>query len=158
MTLSKDKVPTKKNVRDIIGTFLTEEWLSMDPETLTVLYYVSFVNAHCPVERPKPATGTPTKALKVFIKFHNDTEGSLEIFKPLAPTKHKEETPVTIAPNPLKTLILSIAIALRRRRKVFGSSLLTIKIFITTHARYVIAPPRRTIAIYTLSIDLDRTL
>ncbi|KAJ5868028.1 kinase-like domain-containing protein [Penicillium rubens] len=90
MTLSKDKVPTKKNVRDIIGTFLTEEWLSMDPETLTVLYYVSFVNAHCPVERPKPATGTPTKALKVFIKFHNDTEGSLEIFKPLALTKHKE--------------------------------------------------------------------
>ena len=33
-------------------------------------------------------------------------------------------TPATIAPSPLKTLMLSIAIALlRRRRKVFGSSL-----------------------------------
>ena len=67
--------------------------------------------------------------------------------------------PVTIAPSPLKTLMLSIAIALlRRRRKVSGSNLLTIKIFITTHARYVIALPRRTIVIYTLSTDLDRTL
>jgi choline kinase len=90
VTLSKDKVPTKKNVRDIIGTFLTEEWPSVDPETLTVSYHASFVNAHCPVERPKPATGTPTETLKGFIKFHNDTAGCLEIFKPLAPTKHEE--------------------------------------------------------------------
>lgn len=90
VTLSKDKVPTKKNVRDIIGTFLTEEWPSVDPETLAVSYHASFVNAHCPVERPKPATGTPTETLKVFIKFHNDTGGCLEIFMPLAPTKHEE--------------------------------------------------------------------
>ncbi|CAM0140880.1 unnamed protein product [Umbelopsis sp. WA50703] len=40
--------------------------------------------------RPKPATGTPTETLKVFIKFHNDTVGCLEIFKPLAPTKDEE--------------------------------------------------------------------
>jgi choline kinase len=42
------------------------------------------------VERSKPAAGTPTEPLKVFIKFHNDTGGSLEIFKPLVPTKHEE--------------------------------------------------------------------
>mgnify|MGYP007007039526 CR=1 FL=1 len=65
-------------------------------------------------------------------------------------------TPVTIVPRPLKTLMLLIA--LRRRRKVFGSNLLTIKTFMTMLARYAIAPPRRTIAIYTLSADSDRML
>ena len=88
--LPKDKVPTKKNVKDIISTFLTEEWPSVDPETLTVSYHASFVNAHCPVERPKPATGTPTETLKVFIKFHSDAGGYLEAFKSLAPTRHEE--------------------------------------------------------------------
>jgi choline kinase len=90
VTLPKDKVPTKKSVRDIIGTFLTEEWPYVDPETLTVSYHASFANAHCPVERPKPDTGTPTETLKVFIKFHNDAGECLEIFKPLAPTRHEE--------------------------------------------------------------------
>jgi choline kinase len=42
------------------------------------------------VERRKPATGTPTEALKIFIKFHHATGGCLEIFKPLAPTRHEE--------------------------------------------------------------------
>ena len=83
-------MPTKENVRDIIGTFLTKEWPSVDPDTLIVSYHASFCNAHCPVERPKPATGTPAETLKVFIKFHNDTTGDLEIFKHLAPTKHEE--------------------------------------------------------------------
>ena len=64
--------------------------------------------------------------------------------------------PVTIVYRLLKTLILSIVTLLRRRRKVFGSSLLTIKIFITTLARYIIAPPRRTIVTYILSTALDR--
>ncbi|PKX88438.1 putative choline kinase [Aspergillus novofumigatus IBT 16806] len=90
VTLPEDKVPTKRNVRDIIGTFLTGEWPSVEPETLTVSYHASFVNGHCPVERPKPDTGTPTEPLKVFIKFHNDTSGGLEIFEPLVPTKHEE--------------------------------------------------------------------
>lgn len=90
VTLPEDKVPTKKNVRDIIGTFLTEEWSCVDPEALIVSYHASFANAHCPVERPKPATGTATETLKVFIKFHTDAGGCLEIFKPLAPTRHEE--------------------------------------------------------------------
>ena len=91
VTLPKDKIPSKKNARDIIGNFLTEEWPSVDPKTLTMSYHASFANAHCPVERPKPATGTPpTETLKVFIKFHNDTGGLLEIFKHLAPSKREE--------------------------------------------------------------------
>ncbi|KAB8230884.1 putative choline kinase [Aspergillus alliaceus] len=90
VTLPKDKVPTKRNVRDIVGAFLTKEWQSVDPETLTMSYHASFANAHCPVERPKPAIGTPTETLKVFIKFHNDTGGVLDIFKHLAPSKHEE--------------------------------------------------------------------
>ena len=90
VTLPENNVPTQKDVRDIIGTFLTEEWPSVEPETLTVSYHASFVNAHCPVERPKPDTGTSTEPLKVFIKFHNDTSGGLQIFEPLVPTKHEE--------------------------------------------------------------------
>ncbi|KAB8067479.1 kinase-like domain-containing protein [Aspergillus leporis] len=90
VTLPEGKVPTKKMVRDIIGTFLTEEWPSVDPETLTMSYQTSFANAHCVVERPKPATGTPVETLKVFIKFHNDTGADLEIFKHLAPSKYEE--------------------------------------------------------------------
>ncbi|KAJ5810120.1 uncharacterized protein N7503_002338 [Penicillium pulvis] len=90
VALPKEKVPSKTDVRDIIARFLTKEWPSVDPETLTMSYNVSFSNAHCPVERPKPATGTATEPLKVFIKFHNNTEVNLEIFKHLAPTKHEE--------------------------------------------------------------------
>ena len=67
-------------------------------------------------------------------------------------------TLATTTPSPPKTLMLSIAIALRRRRKLFGSSLLTIKTFMTTHARYAIAPPRRMIVICALSADSDRIL
>ncbi|KAK9321155.1 kinase-like domain-containing protein [Lipomyces orientalis] len=90
VSLPEDKVPTKKMVRDIIGTFLTKEWPSVDPETLIMSYHASFANAHCPVERPKPATGAPVETLKVFIKFHKETGGDIEIFKHLAPSKHEE--------------------------------------------------------------------
>jgi hypothetical protein len=41
--------------------------------------------------------------------------------------------PVTIVYRLLKTLILSIVTLLRRRRKVFGSSLLTIKISLVVY-------------------------
>ncbi|KXN66709.1 choline/ethanolamine kinase [Conidiobolus coronatus NRRL 28638] len=88
--LPADKVPTKKMARDIIGTFLTEEWSSVDPETLTISYHASFANAHCTVERPKPATGIALEPCKVFIKFHSEGGGDLEVFKSLAPSKHEE--------------------------------------------------------------------
>jgi choline kinase len=90
VTLPQDKIPTKKNVRDIIGTFLPKEWSSVDPETLTISYHASFANAHCPVERPKSASTPSTEPVKVFIKFHKDSGGDLELFKHLAPTKHEE--------------------------------------------------------------------
>ena len=91
VALPDNKIPTKKMVRDIIGTFLTEEWPFVDPATLTMSYHASFANAHCPVERPMPATGTSAEALKVFIKFHNDPGGGLlDIFQPLAPSRPEE--------------------------------------------------------------------
>ena len=68
-------------------------------------------------------------------------------------------TPATTAPNPPKTLMLSTATALlRRRRKVFGSSLQMTKTFMITPARCATAPPRRTTATCALSADLDRML
>ena len=89
-TLPEDNVPTKRNVKDIIGTFLKEEWRTVDPDTLSMSYHSSFANAHCAVERPKPATGTPTEPLKVFIKFHNNVVGDLKIFKDLVPSRQEE--------------------------------------------------------------------
>ncbi|KJZ74845.1 hypothetical protein HIM_05754 [Hirsutella minnesotensis 3608] len=90
VTLPTDKVPTKSMVKDIIATFLTKEWPSVDPETLTVSYHASYANAHCPVERPRPATGSPVEPCKVFLKFHIESGGDLEIFKDLVPTKQEE--------------------------------------------------------------------
>lgn len=90
VTLPDDKVPTKEDVRDIIGSFLTGEWPYLDPETLTKSYHASFANAHCPVERPNPATGTPKESLKLFLKLHTDQGSCLELLKPLAPTRHEE--------------------------------------------------------------------
>ncbi|KAF3916074.1 hypothetical protein ABW21_db0208695 [Orbilia brochopaga] len=88
--LPDSKVPTKTIVRDIVATFLTKEWPSVDPETLTISYHATFANAHCPVERPKPTTGEATEPLKVFIKFHKETGVDMEVFKHLVPSKQQE--------------------------------------------------------------------
>lgn len=77
-------------VRDIVGTFLTKEWPSVDPETLTTSYHALFANGHCRVERPKPTTGIPTEPLRVFMKFHKETGVDMEIFKHLVPSKQEE--------------------------------------------------------------------
>ncbi|UNI24895.1 Choline kinase [Purpureocillium takamizusanense] len=90
--LPEDKVPSKRMVRDIIGTFLTSEWPTVDPETLTIQYHASFANAHCPVERPQPTNGAPLEPLKVFIKFHNESGSDFEVFRHLAPSKADEAT------------------------------------------------------------------
>src|SRR5262245_33960420 len=90
VVLPEDKIPTKKMVRDIVGTFLTKEWPYVDPETLNMSYNASFANTHCMVERPKPTTNEPIEPLKVFIKFHRGTVVSIEIFKHLAPSKQNE--------------------------------------------------------------------
>jgi choline kinase len=90
VALPDNKVPTKNMVRDIVATFLTKEWPSVDPETLTISYHASFGNGHCRVERPKPTTGIPTETLKVFIKFHKEAGADMEIFKHLLPSKQEE--------------------------------------------------------------------
>ncbi|KAJ5775077.1 uncharacterized protein N7511_000088 [Penicillium nucicola] len=89
VALPEDKVPTKLNVRDIVGFFLPE-WRYLDPETLTMAYHASFVNAHCPVERPALPDDSSSQPAKVFIKFHIRTEGDPEVFKPLVPSKQEE--------------------------------------------------------------------
>ncbi|KFY32353.1 hypothetical protein V493_00280 [Pseudogymnoascus sp. VKM F-4281 (FW-2241)] len=88
--LPADKVPTKRMVRDIIGAFLTQEWPSVDPDSLQMSHRVNFANAHCPVERPNITDGASVEPLKVFIKFHEKAEVNIEIFKHLAPRKEQE--------------------------------------------------------------------
>src|ERR1700749_227411 len=90
VALPDNKVPTKSMVRDIVATFLTREWPSVDPETLTTSYHSSFSNGHCRVRRPKPTTGIPAEPLRVFIKFHNEAGADMEIFKHLVPSKQEE--------------------------------------------------------------------
>ena len=90
VTLPDTRIPTKKDIRDIIGTFMTKEWQYVDPDLLNMSYNASFCNAHCRVERPRPATETPQEPLKVFIKFQREGQGDLEIFNSLVPTKQEE--------------------------------------------------------------------
>lgn len=91
VVLPKDREPTKTNARDIISSFLTKEWQSVDPETLITSYDATCTNAHCVVERPKPTSAQPNEPLKVFIKFHNEAGvGDIVIFKHLLPSKQEE--------------------------------------------------------------------
>jgi choline kinase len=90
VSLPDDKVPTKKDVKDILSIFLTQEWPSTDPDTLKISYHASFANAHIHVERPLPESGTPREPLKVFIKIHNEGGGDIDVFKHLVPSKQDE--------------------------------------------------------------------
>jgi len=90
VTLPDDKVPTKPIIRDIIAKFLPKEWPSVDPSTLITSYNASLANAHCRVERPKPATSAATEPLKVFIKFHRTSGTDIEVFRHLVPSKQEE--------------------------------------------------------------------
>ncbi|EPS41315.1 hypothetical protein H072_4839 [Dactylellina haptotyla CBS 200.50] len=89
VTLPPTKVPTKVILRDIIATFLTEEWPSVEPESLITTYHETFANAHCHVSRPRPVS-TPQEPLNLFIKFHKDTGADIEIFRHLVPSKQEE--------------------------------------------------------------------
>jgi choline kinase len=90
VALPDNEVPTKAMLRDIVATFLTKEWPSVDPETLTTSYHKTFTNGHCPVERPKPTTSIPAEPLRVFLKFHKKTGMDMEVFKRLVPSKQEE--------------------------------------------------------------------
>lgn len=84
------EIPNKQCMKDIISTFLAKEWLFVDPTSLTMTFNSSFTNAHCVVERPKPASERTTEPLKLFIKLHNDSASDIEIFKQLMPSKQEE--------------------------------------------------------------------
>jgi choline kinase len=89
-TLPDNGVPTKHMIRDIVATFLTKEWPSVDPETLTTSYHISFANDHCTAERPKHTLGISSEPLKVFMKFHKDPAADMDVFKHLIPSKQEE--------------------------------------------------------------------
>ncbi len=91
--LPEDKVPTPRIARDIIATFLTQEWPAQDPASVTVAYSTSFTNPSCVVSRPAPAAAAgATEPLKLFIKFdRNDGGGGImAAFENLVPSKEEE--------------------------------------------------------------------
>ncbi|KGO51593.1 hypothetical protein PEX2_006690 [Penicillium expansum] len=90
MTIPKDGSLAKSMVKDIISTFLTNEWPNVDPETLIVTRNTGYANTNCVVERPQPKGATPSEPLKVFLKIHGELDGEIEVFKHLVPTKHEE--------------------------------------------------------------------
>ncbi|KAJ5374048.1 choline/ethanolamine kinase [Penicillium concentricum] len=94
VVIPKDGSLNKAMIKDIVSTFLTNEWPNVDPETLVVTYNTGYANTNCVVQRPKPKNGThsePLKAfLKAFLKIHGGLDGEIEVFKHLVPTKHEE--------------------------------------------------------------------
>lgn len=90
VTIPKDGSLPKSMIKDIIGTFLTNEWPNVDPETLIVTRHTGYANTNCVVERPQPTDDTNTEPLKVFLKLHGELDGEIEVFKHLVPSKHEE--------------------------------------------------------------------
>ncbi|CAG8909488.1 unnamed protein product [Penicillium egyptiacum] len=90
VTIPKDGSLTKATIKDIIGTFLTNEWPNIDPEKLIVTRNTGYANTNCVVERPKPKGGAHSEPLKVFLKIHGELDGDIEVFKHLVPNKLEE--------------------------------------------------------------------
>lgn len=90
ITLPANKIPTKRMLRDIISTFLTLEWPSVDPETLQRTYRTDFTNRQCTVERPTQTSSTNTEPVKLFIKFLYTSGSTIEALKHLVPSKEEE--------------------------------------------------------------------
>jgi choline kinase len=79
VAIPKDGSLTKAMIKDIVGTFITNEWPNVDPETLVVTYNTGYANTNCVVERPKG--DTHSEPLKVFLKIHGELDGEIEAFK-----------------------------------------------------------------------------
>jgi choline kinase len=90
ISLPEDKVPSDQIARDIIATFLTQEWPQQDPESLKVTYSTSFTNPSCVVSRPPPSNGNASEPLKLFIKFQHPGSGAIAGLEDLVPTKTEE--------------------------------------------------------------------
>lgn len=89
IALPEDGVPTNQIARDIIATFLTQEWPQQDPESLTVNYSTSFTNPSCVVTRPRPSH-SHVEPLKLFIKFQRPDSQGIPGLERFSPTKEEE--------------------------------------------------------------------
>ncbi|KAL1884970.1 hypothetical protein Plec18167_001627 [Paecilomyces lecythidis] len=90
VVIPKDGSLTKVTIKDIVGTFLTNEWPNIDPEQLTVTHNTGYANVNCVVERPRPKDYIHSEPLKVFLKIYGELDGEIEVFKHLVPNKHEE--------------------------------------------------------------------
>lgn len=90
VAIPKDGSLTKATIKHIVGTFLTNEWPRVDPETLVVTRNSGYANINCVVERPKARGDTHLEPLKVFLKIHGELDGEIGVFKHLVPNKHEE--------------------------------------------------------------------
>jgi choline kinase len=90
ITLPEDKVPSNQIARDVIATFLTQEWPQQDPQSLTVTYNTSFTNPSCIVTRPRPSNDAAVEPLKLFIKFQHPGTSTIAGLEHLVPSKTEE--------------------------------------------------------------------
>ncbi|KAJ5939081.1 choline/ethanolamine kinase [Penicillium verhagenii] len=90
VTIPEDRTLTKAMIQEIVSFFFTNEWPSVDPETLTVVHHSGYANTNCVVERPKPNNGTHSEPLKLFLKINGELDGEIAVFKHLVPNKHEE--------------------------------------------------------------------
>ncbi|KAJ5675157.1 choline/ethanolamine kinase [Penicillium maclennaniae] len=88
--IPKDGSLTNVMIKDIISTFFTKEWPSVDPDTLNVTYKTGYANTNCIVERPSSKDETHSEPLKVFLKINGELDGEIAVFKHLVPNKHEE--------------------------------------------------------------------
>jgi choline kinase len=89
VALPRDGPLTKTAIKDIVGIFVTNEWRSVDPETLVVKKNAG-ANQNYTIERPKTEGDADPGPCKVFLKFHGELDRVIEVFKHLIPSKHEE--------------------------------------------------------------------
>lgn len=90
LAIPEDGTLPRSLIKNIVGTFFTQEWPTVDPESLVVKHNSGYANTNCVVERPKPKNDAHSEPLKVFIKVHGELDGEIEVFKHLVPNKHEE--------------------------------------------------------------------
>lgn len=90
LAIPEDGTLPKSMIKDIVGTFFTQEWPTVDPESLVVKRNSGYANTNCVVERPKPKNDIHSEPLKVFLKIHGELDGEIEVLKDLVPSKHEE--------------------------------------------------------------------
>lgn len=90
VVIPKDGSLSNALIKEIVGTFLTSEWPSVDPETLIVNFKSGYANTNCVVERPMPKGAAHSEPLKVFLKINGVLDGEIAVFEHLVPRGHEE--------------------------------------------------------------------